>query len=359
MTEPVTLIVSIDTEEDNWYPARDAITVRNIGELPRLDRELERLGAHATYFTTYQVAANKGSADVIRDLSQRAGVEIGAHLHPWNTPPILLPLTPQNTMLANLPPALQRDKIRTLTDSLTQVLGTRPLSFRAGRWGLDSTTVSALIDCGYRVDSSVTPLRSWGEMHGPSHVMAPHNVYRLDGAGSHVVPTANGPLIEVPASWGYKRSQWDAARWIHSALDRPVLHRMRVFALAARLHILNSLVLNPEAEPLPYMKLLVRRLVQRGVRHLHVAFHSSSLMPGFNPFATSRADVERLYANLSALIESVSTTHTVRFANVGEAAVLLAPPTLRTLSSERTAGATGDRRPQTAIPTDRSAGGMR
>ena len=359
MTDNVTLIVSIDTECDNWNPARTGITVANIRELPRLDRELERLGVRPTYFTTYQVAVSGGSAGIIRALAQRQGVEIGAHLHPWNTPPIMFPLASEKTMLANLPPVLQRDKIRTLTDALTELLGERPLSFRAGRWGLDSSTVRALIDCGYRVDSSVTPLRGWGEDFGPSHVRAPLDVYRLDGTGSHLVPRANGQLIEVPTSWGYKQSQWGLARRIHSAIDRRILHRMRVFSLAARLHVLNNIVLNPEAEPLPYMKLLVRRLVQRGVRHLHIAFHSSSLTPGLNPFAATKSDVERLYANLSALIESICATHTVRFATVDEAAELLAPPAIRSVSPERTAASVDDRRSQAPIAADRSAGGLR
>jgi len=52
----VLLIVSIDTEEDNWYRSRRAVTLENIGELRRLAMFFERLGVRPTYFTTYQVA---------------------------------------------------------------------------------------------------------------------------------------------------------------------------------------------------------------------------------------------------------------------------------------------------------------
>src|ERR1041384_6352407 len=61
------LIVSLDTEEDNWHRSRDGVTVENIRELPRQARFFERLGVRPTYFTTYQVAIDPCGADVRRE----------------------------------------------------------------------------------------------------------------------------------------------------------------------------------------------------------------------------------------------------------------------------------------------------
>src|SRR5689334_1222646 len=83
MTRPLLLVVSIDTEEDNWEPARTGTTVENIRELLVLDRFFERLGVRATYFTSYQVAVTPWSAELLRDLVPGGRAEIGAHLHPW------------------------------------------------------------------------------------------------------------------------------------------------------------------------------------------------------------------------------------------------------------------------------------
>jgi hypothetical protein len=83
----VGLSISIDTEEDNWSPAIQGVTVRNIQELPKLSELFTSLGVRATYFATYQVLANPDSAAVLRDLHDQGIAEIGAHLHPWNTPP--------------------------------------------------------------------------------------------------------------------------------------------------------------------------------------------------------------------------------------------------------------------------------
>src|ERR1043166_473154 len=103
MPRTIRLIVSIDTEEDNWQPRRDGVTIENIRELPRLDGLFQRLGVRATYFPSYQVAGQEWAAATIRQLRD-GGAEIGAHLHPWNSPPLDEPFTPRNSMLCNLPP---------------------------------------------------------------------------------------------------------------------------------------------------------------------------------------------------------------------------------------------------------------
>jgi hypothetical protein len=47
-------------------------------------------------------------AKAYREIVAEGGGEIGAHLHPWNTPPLREEFTEANTMLKNLPPELQR-----------------------------------------------------------------------------------------------------------------------------------------------------------------------------------------------------------------------------------------------------------
>src|SRR5438876_12172844 len=156
-SDSVLVIVSIDTEEDNWQRSRDQVTVENIGELRRLAAFFDRLGVRPTYFTTYQVAIDPSAADVLREVSHGGRGEIGAHLHPWNTPPLTEAFVPRNSMLYNLPAELQRAKVEQLTAILEETFGHRPTAFRAGRYGLGPDTVAALLSCGYCVDSSVSP----------------------------------------------------------------------------------------------------------------------------------------------------------------------------------------------------------
>ena len=98
-TDGVLLIVSVDTEEDNWHRSRHDVTTENIQELRPLAAFLGRLGVRPTYFTAYQVAVEHGAADVLREVCDGGRGEIAAHLHPWNTPPLTEAFVPRNSML--------------------------------------------------------------------------------------------------------------------------------------------------------------------------------------------------------------------------------------------------------------------
>ena len=117
-SDGVLLIVSIDTEEDNWHRSRHDVTTENIQELRPLAAFLGRLGVRPTYFTAYQVAVEHGAADVLREVCDGGRGEIAAHLHPWNTPPLTEAFVPRNSMLKNLPAELQLAKLRRLTAAL-------------------------------------------------------------------------------------------------------------------------------------------------------------------------------------------------------------------------------------------------
>jgi hypothetical protein len=97
-SDGVLVIVSLDTEEDNWGRSRDGVAVENICELGRLARFFERLGVRATYFTAYQVAMQPRAVATLRDICAAGNAEIAAHLHPWNTPPLAEAFVPRNSI---------------------------------------------------------------------------------------------------------------------------------------------------------------------------------------------------------------------------------------------------------------------
>jgi peptidoglycan/xylan/chitin deacetylase (PgdA/CDA1 family) len=228
-------------------------------------------------------------------------------------------------MMSNLPLETQIAKTEVLTSALADLLGKRPVVFRAGRWGLDRSTAAAIVECGYRVDCSVTPGRSWRESLGATHVGAPYDVYRMDPSQDHRIPVPGGALAEVPVSWGYTQRNWTLAHHINVLLDWPVLRRSRASRVGALLHLVNHAVLSPEIEPVDDMFRLVRQLLAKGVRHLHLTLHSSSLLPGLSPFTPTADSVELVYQRLGQILERISRLTPLRFATVGEAASLLAP----------------------------------
>ncbi len=323
MTKPTLLIVSIDTEEDDWRPRRDGATVENIRELPRLDALFQRLGVRATYFTAYQVAIHDWAAAILREL-HGGGAELGAHLHPWNTPPLDEPFARRNTMLKNLPAALQLAKLERLTATLREAFGGRPVAFRAGRYGLGPETVTALIRCRYRVDSSVTPFISWEAYDdGPTFIGAPLHAYRLAGDADVRIPQPAGPLVELPMSVAYSRSPSGIWAKLYRLLSAPPLRRLHLRGIASRAGIVKRIALSPETDSVADMLRLSRRLMDAGVRHLHVFLHSPSLTPGLSPFAPDREGVEWMYRSIATYLERLARLTALRFVTVSEAATLL------------------------------------
>jgi len=314
MADRVLVVVSIDTEEDNWYRSRQQVTCANIAELRRQDRLFDQLGVRPTYFTSYQVAVDPAAADVMREVGARG--EIGAHLHPWNTPPLTESVLPRNSMLKNLPAALQLAKLQTLTAAHEATFGSRPRSFRAGRYGLGRETVAALMQCGYQVDSSVTPFISWEDMDdGPDFASAPLTVYRLSPDRDVSEPAEHGEIVEVPLSFGFARKSFALWGRVDRALDVPGLRRLR--------RLCKRTVLSPELASAADMLTLSRRLLERGVRHLHLSWHSPTLTPGLSPFAATPADVDRLYATVERYLDRLTGIASLSFVTVSEAAAVL------------------------------------
>ena len=292
MSRETVVIVSIDTEEDNWRPSRNGVAVGNIRELVRLGGFFDRLGVRPTYLVNYQVAIKPCAVEVLRDLGAAGNAEIGAHLHPWNTPPLDEAFIPRNTMLKNLPADLQLAKLERLTATLEQAFETSPRVFRAGRFGFGSGTVAALLHCDYRVDSSVTPFWNWEWLDaGPNFVGAPLDAYRLAPGDDVTRPAPNGELLEIPLSYGFSRgpfSFWDPTRRL---LEAPPLRWLHLAGIVARIGVARRIVLSPELATTADMLTLSRRLLEHGVRHLQVFWHSPSLTPGLTPFVRS-ADVQ-------------------------------------------------------------------
>lgn len=299
------LLVSVDTEEDQWGPRDEEVTVRNILLLPRLQALFDDLGLRPTYFTTYQVAKAADSSAVMRELAAEESVEIGAHLHPWNTPPLLEGDAPRDSMLVNLPGNLQEAKLRLLTEALRVEVGINPISFRAGRLGVGAETIKALAATGYEIDSSVVPcvdLRAMDD--GPDFRNLPHRPYRL-GRDGKLSGDPTGKLLEIPLSAGFTRG--DPRFWnrVHGLLAPIRLGGHSAWGLISRSGIVRHVVLNPEFDSAEDMLVLARVLVESGVDHLHLSLHSSTLLPGLTPFTSSDAEVDKLLGRLVDFVEGL------------------------------------------------------
>lgn len=315
------VVVTIDTEEDNWDTFRvEGATVRNVENLPLLQEVFDRYGARPTYLVNHAPLVNAASVEVLAELAARGGVEIGAHCHPWNTPPDAR-AGADHSMMCNLPVELNRAKIREITRRVREELGVESAAFRSGRWGFGPTVAEALAAEGYRVDCSVSPFMDWSKLGGPDYGMVPNQPYRFDPEAP-LVPNPDGLMLELPTTVGFLRGHQGRRQRLRRWLERGRLAGYRMVGILDRGGLLTRRWLSPEHASSQEMIRLADHLRRQGRDFLSLTFHSGNMLPGATPFVRTEADRERFLgrcAEFLAFLDSEGYT----FATVSEAAEAL------------------------------------
>lgn len=293
----------MDTEEDAWEPTRGPTTARNVRALPGFQERVETYGVKPTYLVTHSVLGDPEARELLRAVGREGRGELGAHLHPWNTPPLRESFSERNTNLAQLPERLQREKLATLTRRIEDELEVRPRAFRAGRWAASPASMRALLAEGYEVDTSVLPFMYWHDVPwGPSNWHAPTAPYRLDGRGDIQTPVPAGALLEVPPTVGYTRGPW---RWM-GPLDRlwrtAPLRPFHVPGVLSRSGIVDRIPLSPEESTLEGMLRLVDVALGRRLPVFNVFLHSTSLAPGISPRFPTASRVDELLERTEGIL---------------------------------------------------------
>jgi len=305
------LIVTVDTEEDDWGNATSAprkTTVRNIDGLGRLQQVCDRFGVPPTYLVDTPVVEDDRAVEVLRRLQDAGRCEIGAHLHPWHAPPFDEKLEVRSSFLCNLCESLQREKLTRLTETIEQRLSRRPTSFRAGRYGLDIVGARILEELGYLVDSSVIPFEDYSFQEGPDFRLFPYKPYRI-GREDLGTPHPAGKLLEVPVSVGFSRAGFARARRIRDFAAQAVFRPFRLVGALDRMNLVRRIKFSPEQADAARMRQLVDAYVANRAPSLVMMLHSSSLVPGFSPYVPDLARLDRLYRDLEATLDYCLNRH--------------------------------------------------
>jgi hypothetical protein len=264
----------------------DVGAIEKIGELQAV---FSRHGIRPTYVIDYPVATSSASVDAIKALLDTGQCDIGAHLHPWVTPPFVEQVSGPNSFGCNLGPEIEADKIRALIDRIERSFGVTPRVFKAGRYGFGASTAAVLEDLGFHVDASVNPLMDFSSEAGPSFV-------KFDAW-----PFFFGrcrPLLEIPCTLGYTGLARRAGSTIHPIASAPALRSARLPGLMARLRLLNKVMLSPEGSRLDEMRALVETLCAHGLRTFSLTLHSPSIEPGCTPYVRTSADLQDFIARI-------------------------------------------------------------
>ena len=268
-------------EEFGWAGPfrRDGWSTRAIAALPDAHRCFAEAGCGLTCMVDHPIATDPAAVDALACVAADSRSAIGAQLHPWVTPPFEEALGPANSYAGNLPDALQAAKIDTLTDAIAAAFGTRPVAFRAGRYGIGPATLRLLAARGYRLDASVRARYDYRGDGGPDFRQVGNAAFRRDG------------LVELPFTTVHTGI---ARRW-GAPLYRAAARVPRGPGLLARSGLLSRVSLTPEDMPLADALAAIEVAVGEGERLLAFSFHSPSLQAGHTPYVRDAADLARFW----------------------------------------------------------------
>src|ERR1700691_4202036 len=163
----------VDTEEefDSTAPLfeRRAIGVGHMRQIGDLQAVFDAHGMRPVYDIDYPIADQAVAVDALAPIVADGRALIGAHLHPWVTPPYSEEMVRRNSFPGNLPAALERDKLAALAERITASFGARPTIYKAGRYGTGANTFAILEELGFTVDVSPMPPFDYRPDGGPNY----------------------------------------------------------------------------------------------------------------------------------------------------------------------------------------------
>ncbi len=315
--DPPTLTVVIDTEEEfDWSGPFDAAasTTENLRHQGLAQAVFDRHGVVPAYVIDYPVAASEAARAVLGGFAAAGRCEIGAHLHPWVNPPAGAPVDAFHSYPGNLPPALEREKLALLTESIAEGFGQLPTIYKAGRYGIGPATDATLAALGYRIDVSRVPHVDFSADGGPDFTALP--------AGPFV--TAAG-VTALPLSVHFVGRLARFGPRLYPHLAGGLGRRLRLAGIAARAGLIERLRLSPEGHSLADMIRQTRAALAAGERLFMLTYHSSSLLPGAAPYVRSEADRDSFLASLDGYLALFLKECGGRAASVSAAAARLGP----------------------------------
>lgn len=291
----VRVVFSVDVEEEGLFSGRYepvAAGVKNVESLRRLEFVTREFGLPVTLLCTWPVLNDPGCRVILRRWQDELRAEVGAHLHPWNTPPLENPgsgdaWTPSEQM----PTQLLDAKLAELVHSCREATGQAPAAFRMGRFDLSPKVRYLLPSHGLRVDSSIVPAR-WSPTL-PEGFLSPADPYPLLTDERGRTRLLEVPITLVPVLPALRTAVWRAARLLGPGAGVWLLRHFKTVAAAGTI---------PVWYPLPSMQLGARLHLARGGRVIHLFIHSSELMPGASPHVPDEAAVARVERRIRTFI---------------------------------------------------------
>lgn len=307
------LIVSIDTECDKgpgWIVQRPMSFKSVTKGVPEILTPLfSKHGVKPTYLLSPEIMHDEESVLIFRKMSH---IELGTHLHEEFIEP-LSNWTADRTksIQRDLHYSMEREKLVRLTDLFERCFGYRPLSFRAGRFGIGVGTMRYLDELGYLVDSSVTPFKT--------HYYESGTVNNFWGRRPFPYKVSGLRILQVPVTIVNRDFSRLPVLVLKCLEDRRTLPR----------RILNRLGYRSRSEWFrPYRstsetligvaETLIKSCPDGSVPVLNMMFHSNEIIPGASPYCQTLEDVDRYIKSMAETFEYLNRKYDVCSTGLGE-----------------------------------------
>ena len=295
-TRPILSVVIHTEEEFDWdhAHAREEIGVEHMRHIGRAQEVFDAFGIVPNYVIDYPIASQPLGYETLRRYQDEGRALIGAHLHPWVSPPLTEPLTRANTYPGNLPRELEYEKLRVLTETIAENFGKRPLTYLAGRYGNGPNSAAILEQLGYEVDISVAPPIDYSADGGPDYSGYSADPFWFGGRRK---------LLGLPGGGCYAGWLKFAGAPFYRMLTHPNLRWARLPAITSRLRAFERIRLSPEDYTLAEMQRMTRAMLNDGQRIFVFSFHSPSVHPGYTPYVRDEAGLRRFLDKTRAYFE--------------------------------------------------------
>jgi hypothetical protein len=288
------LLILIHTEEEFDWGKPFSRESRGVFHIPRLleyQEMFSQFHASVAYAVSYPVAENESSASFIKEVSESfENVTIGMHCHPWVNPPYDEVVNSFNSYPGNLPFNQEKEKLVKLYEKIEENIGSSPEFYLAGRYGIGNNTYNILNDLGVKTDFSPMPFYDYSAQDGPNFSQSSTRV------------TVDQNILVIPHSSGF-------IGWLSKGGEKPALLnyrqlvKLRITSAFSILGGFSQVILTPEGFSLKQMKALTIKLIKSNHDTIVLSFHSTSIVPGLNPFVSNLIERTHFFEQLQQYLE--------------------------------------------------------
>lgn len=293
-------VFTIDTAADNLWDTGRELTLENVRTIPRLQNLCEKYNIRPTYLVTSEICEDSFAREMFLDYLENDQAEVGALLHPWTTPPFFNREgyrynDVKHAFPNELPDDIVANKLRYLTDQIRTTFGTRPTSFRAGRFGFSENLARMLMNNEFMVDSSVTPYINWsgytgipGMKGGPDYISKKSYPYTYTYQGNSLLEI---PVTVLPTRFPLNKNNRFTEYYFKNVNNNTLLKSLQsIFFRYQPLWL----------RPYPWMTIgmldeVLREAINKKVPYLVMVLFSGELSPGCSIYRPDNNATESLF----------------------------------------------------------------